>query len=301
MATQYSNKPIVTDGLVYALDFGNSKSYVSGSATAQSLKYDLTTSTLSLFGGVPTPDLQNGLLKILAPTSNTGNYIVVPKQFSEIDPLGEFTIQTVVSPESTLFMTQGPSSARLISNIKGGTKTGMFGWYITPIPYGGGTEYKNKSSAINSGLQHLTYRYSSGSYTLFVNGIPSHVLSRGEVVSTNSSDFRINGRTNGTNLATQDLGNLYIYNRALTSDEIYSNYLIQAQRYGLSTTHKPYSIDENAYLFLSQSGITDPIITGSIDTFVRGLKANNLWDKMIAIYPFVGTGSAGVNLTGSHS
>jgi hypothetical protein len=53
-------------------------------------------------------------------------------------------------------------------------------------------------------------------------------------------------------------------------------------------------------LFLSQSGITDPIITGSIDTFVRGLKANNLWDKMIAIYPFVGTGSDGVNLTGSH-
>jgi hypothetical protein len=53
-------------------------------------------------------------------------------------------------------------------------------------------------------------------------------------------------------------------------------------------------------LFLSQSGITDPIITGSIDTFVRGLKSNNLWDKMIAIYPFVGTGSDGVNLTGSH-
>jgi hypothetical protein len=59
-------------------------------------------------------------------------------------------------------------------------------------------------------------------------------------------------------------------------------------------------LDDNAYLFLSQSGITDPIITGSIDTFVRGLKSNNLWDKMIAIYPFVGTGSDGVNLTGSH-
>jgi hypothetical protein len=39
MATQYSNKPIVTDGLVYALDFGNPKSYVSGSTTAESLKF----------------------------------------------------------------------------------------------------------------------------------------------------------------------------------------------------------------------------------------------------------------------
>jgi len=299
MATQYSNKPIVTDGLVYALDFGNPKSYVSGSTTANSLKYDLTGGSVLTVGGAEIPDLVDGLLKMVATTSTTGSYVTVGKLFSEIVPTGEFTIQLVVSPNATMFMTQGTSNTRLISNLT--TTSGMFGWYLSPVPYGEGTLYKTKTAAINSGLQHLTYRYSSGSYDLFINGVPSHIISRGETTSGNTDNFRINGRSNQTQLNTQDLGNFYLYNRALTSDEIYSNYLIQAQRYGLPKTPKPYSIDENAYLFLSQSGITDPIITGSIDTFVRGLKANNLWDKMIAIYPFVGTGSAGVNLTGSHS
>ena len=41
MATQYSNKPIVTNGLVYALDFGNQKSYVSGSLSVNNLTYSI--------------------------------------------------------------------------------------------------------------------------------------------------------------------------------------------------------------------------------------------------------------------
>ncbi len=53
MATQYSNKPIVLDGLVYALDFGNQKSYVSGSSSARSLFYNPTPAT---FQTVPAGD-----------------------------------------------------------------------------------------------------------------------------------------------------------------------------------------------------------------------------------------------------
>jgi hypothetical protein len=71
-------------------------------------------------------------------------------------------------------MTQGPSSTRLISDLKS-AGTGMFGWYVNPVPYGGSTLYKTKTAAINPGLQHLTYRYSSGSYDLFVNGVPSRI------------------------------------------------------------------------------------------------------------------------------
>jgi hypothetical protein len=306
MATQYSNKPIVTDGLVYALDFGNPKSYVSGSTTANSLKYDIITSASILtFGGATIPDLQNGLLKMVAPTSTTGSTIFFNTQFSDLVPSGDFTIQVVLNNTgSGTFITQGPSGTRFISTLS--TTSTFFGWYINPLPYaqagGSGGNYYSKSYPLQSRVQHLTYRYSSGSYDLFVNGVPVATSARYASVSTNTGNMTINGYgTLGLSLATLDIGNFYIYNRALTSDEIYSNYLIQAQRYGLPTTPKPYSIDENAYLFLSQSGITDPIITGSIDTFVRGLKANNLWDKMIAIYPFVGTGSVGVNLTGSHS
>jgi hypothetical protein len=146
-----------------------------------------------------------------------------------------------------------------------------------------------------TGLKHVTLRFSSGSVDCFVNGIP---VPANSVFPTGSS---VAGGKFAIPVYTGSLGLVQVYNRPLTGDEIWNNYQLTAPRFNLGPLeNKPYTLDDNAYLFLSQSGITDPIITGSIDTFVRSLKSNNLWDKMIAIYPFVGTGSDGVNLTGSH-
>ena len=47
MATQYSNKPIVTDGLVYALDFGNPKSYASATLSGSFVQVDSTITNLA--------------------------------------------------------------------------------------------------------------------------------------------------------------------------------------------------------------------------------------------------------------
>jgi hypothetical protein len=304
MATQYSNKPIVTNGLVYALDFGNQKSYVSGSNSARSLKFGSVTGSFAYYGGLSTvPNLLNGLLQLSGSGTTTGSQLVTNTQFSDLVPAGDFTIQLVVNNKGGgIFITQGPSDTRLISTLN--TSTTALGWYLNPIPYaqagGPGGNYYTRNYALSSRLQHLTYRYSSGSYDLFVNGTPVSPSGRYDNITTNTENLTING-AQSFGFSNIDLGNFYIYGRALTSDEIYSNYLIQAQRYGLPTIAKPYRLDENAYLFLSQSGITDPIITSSINTFVLGLKSASLWDKMIAIYPFVGTGSVGVNLTGSQS
>lgn len=46
--------------------------------------------------------------------------------------------------------------------------------------------------------------------------------------------------------------------------------------------------DADAIAFLNATGITDPNISRAIDDFVIGMKANSLWSKTIAIYPFVG-------------
>jgi hypothetical protein len=48
------------------------------------------------------------------------------------------------------------------------------------------------------------------------------------------------------------------------------------------------SLDTEAAAFLTAAGITDPIISGAIDTLVVDLKAANIWSKMKAIYPMVG-------------
>jgi hypothetical protein len=80
-----------------------------------------------------------------------------------------------------------------------------------------------------------------------------------------------------------------VYNRPLSDDEIYSNYLIQARRYGLPEIAKPYTVDSSVYVYSQAAGITDTVTLNALNTFVQGLKSASLWDKMVAIYPFIGT------------
>jgi len=48
------------------------------------------------------------------------------------------------------------------------------------------------------------------------------------------------------------------------------------------------SFDSDAQAFITAAGITDPTQQTAINTLVVGLKADSLWTKMQAIYPFVG-------------
>jgi hypothetical protein len=296
MATQYSNKPIVTDGLVYALDFGNQKSYVSGSTTANSLIYIPTTASVSSSG----LDSQ-GFLNL-----ENSNFVST-NQLYNLGYTSGYTMIYTVDPkgaqsnrEATQITQAGNTdNQRFWSGI---SSTRISHWFLPSTAVNSTSAYTGRRFPITPGKQHIAIRYSSGSYSIFQNGIlvpPSAGPILGDAAAGSTLSI---GLPSGYFTATGSFAQFQVYNRALTSDEIWSNYQLSAQRYGIGTVSaKPYSIDENAFLFLSQSGITDPIITGSIDTFVRGLKANNLWDKMIAIYPFVGTGSDGVNLTGSQS
>lgn len=46
--------------------------------------------------------------------------------------------------------------------------------------------------------------------------------------------------------------------------------------------------DPDAQAFITAAAITDPTQRTAIDTLVKGMKADGLWTKMKAIYPFVG-------------
>ena len=60
MAFQNGNKPIVTNGLVYALDFGNPRSYITGSSKPISLIYDPIPTSINSSIGFPKID-SNGV------------------------------------------------------------------------------------------------------------------------------------------------------------------------------------------------------------------------------------------------
>jgi hypothetical protein len=273
---------------VYALDFGNQKSYVSGSSSARSLLFE-SIATATITGSTTLPSFINPVLLF------TGSqWIAKTGSFSTLNPNSAFTIQAVLNSQTTgTLFSQTSSVGNFTSQI---TTTGSgFGFSTT-------SNYNRQAAGLTpSRLNHITYRYSSGSLDIFHNGTLVTSSQANITLPTSSilDNFYINGLNGIVNNFSGSIANIAVYNRALTLSEIQSNYNLSGIRYGLPSTTL-YSLDENAYLFLQSAGITDPIITSSINTFVLGLKSASLWDKMIAIYPFVGTGSVGVNLTGSH-
>lgn len=284
MAYVNGNKPIVTNGLVYALDFGNTKSYTSGANTARSLVYDTAVTTVTGSSGLPT--LVNGVLNI-----TSSQFIRRTGSLDSIDPNGAFTISLVAKPNTVgslltqnltgkVFQIQStPSSSNIGFNLGTGT-------YSRTIP------------GFNSGsLQHISFRYNSGSIDTFLNGIPvTSSIANASLLPTGQLNALF--FSSGSNSFSGSLANLYVYNRALSANEIYENYLVMAGRYGLPVIPKPYTVDENLYQWIQATNTTDTNTISAISTFILGLKSTGLWNKIQTIYPFVGTttGSQTINL-----
>jgi hypothetical protein len=279
------NNPI-SNGLVYALDFKNNRSYVSGSTSARSLTFTTATATVTGSNIYQIPNLVNGLLQFnLGSSATTGSWIQIPTIFDSVNSLGQFTILvTAEGKNNNNFLSDTSDTANTRWGAGLGSQIGLgFG-------QGQSTQYGRGFTNPATSLSHIVYRYSSGSFTIFVNGIPisSSNTSFSQNRSQGGSSFLISGRHPQQDaLWSGSLGNVFIYNRALTNDEIRANYTLASREYGLPTPPS-FSIDENAYLFSQTAGITSSAYITALDTFVRGLKSASLWDKMVGIYPFLG-------------
>jgi len=272
MAYVNGNKPIVTNGLIYALDFGNTRSYNSGSTTAKSLAFDQATTSVS-----GSPIFNNGILDF-----TSTKFIKRDGSLSALDPNGTFTVMIVgnaVSSSGTL-LKQDSLNATL------STTGSLFGFGLES-----GDFSRSYPGFTSSSLQHVTYRYSQGTIDTFINGIPVTASAANSALTTTAvSNALFLG--SGSVGFSGSLAQFYVYNRALSSDEIYETYLVSAERNGLPTISKPYSIDENVYKYVQTTGITDNNTISAISTFVSDLKSNGLWNKMTAIYPFLTTATA---------
>ena len=149
MAYINGNKPIVTNGLVYALDFGNTKSYVSGSNRAVSLAYDpavtiVTGSTLYLTNtptGVP---YSNGIISL-----SGSQWVARTGSFSFLDPNGTFTVAYVIRPRASV-------SGSILGHQ---TTTSNFNTEISPTSSTVGFYYENQSySRTITGLSTASFQ-----------------------------------------------------------------------------------------------------------------------------------------------
>lgn len=57
---------------------------------------------------------------------------------------------------------------------------------------------------------------------------------------------------------------------------------------GLGMDKIPVGFDPDAISFFTRAGITNPAQMGAVNTLVGDLKASNVWNKLIGIYPIVG-------------
>jgi surface protein len=258
-----------TNGLAYIIDFNNN--YISGSSTVTPILYLPTASQFT--GSVP--NLVNGQVQF------TGSSVLRSFQtfpgFSATQ--GNMTLMfSGESKNSNVLFTQDGTVAVVstTSSIGYGVPAGNLGRNFP-----------------NTGFDHVTLRFSSASVDCFINGIPVSASGIFPTVPSSSTfnDFKIGGNyiNAWTGSFSGSLGQLMVYNRVLSDDEIYSNYLIQARRYGLPEIAKPYTVDSSVYVYTLAAGITGSSTISALNTFVSGLKTTGLWDKMIAIYPFIGT------------
>jgi surface protein len=269
------NNPI-SNGLVYALDFKNNRSYVSGSNSAKSLLFNPTTASISAGFDTATNTLifsgsQNGTTNLT---------------FSEINYDKSFTISYVANIKSGgLGFGGNTGGGNIILHTYFDSTSIRLGFYGNPFPGYSSAFYTRIYPT--SGNNQYTWVYTTGSMTLFVNGVPvsSSAANEGSAVY-NEPELKLSGRASD-NFWSGSLGNVFIYNRALTNDEVRSNYTLASREYGLPTPPS-FSIDENAYLFSQTANITSSTYITALDTFVRGLKSASLWDKMVGIYPFLG-------------
>jgi len=304
MAFQNGNKPIVTNGLVYALDFGNQRTYISGSNTAYPLNFRVAT-TSSVFQ----PFTYDGTyLQYEPPTAfNTYyRYVATTGSLFNFNTTSEFTlIFTVKAASSGSFIIDNTNNRSFAIELStSGISLGYYNieseqYYTRTYPF-----------LSNTNTQHITCRYSRGTFDIYLNSVPLTASAQGVVLqalatSSYSSDvlFKNNNQMlligapidSIVNLSSNtykiqsffgSLSQVYVYNRGLSYDEIYENYNIIRPRYEIVEIPKQTD-DKDASLYIQQANITDTTSIAAIRSFVTGLKNNNLWDKLFLIYPFI--------------
>jgi len=195
-------QPIVTNGLVLALDAANQKSYVSGSTTWIDLSGNNNTGTLT--NGPTYSPLNNGSIVF-----DGTNDLMLTSTVTNFKSIGMW-----------LFLTGGGSDWVYILDAR----TGMANSWITFFTLGNGIGSAWTGMYINANPVTVSYT-NIPLNTWFYLYVDSSSL--------NTSAITFMNRYEGIGGAIGNLSNIQIYNRTLTKQEVQQNYNAQKSRFNL--------------------------------------------------------------------
>jgi hypothetical protein len=150
--------------------------------------------------------------------------------------------------------------------------------------------YAISASAASGSWNVVHGTFGSQLAALYVNGLgQAYAPTTGSTVGYNTSNRLYAGLNFGSTSSyfTGSVGNIMVNNADLGGLDVNRNYNAIATRFSLPI-RRPVVTDADAFAFIEAAGIVDPTQQAAVNTLVIGLKTNNLWTKMRAIYPFVG-------------
>jgi hypothetical protein len=232
MGTKY-NPRIITDGLVFALDAANSRSYAGSGNTSYSLIGSINGSHTV---GVGFSSSNSGSFTFANSTDhiNFGNPSVLQGLQMNMT-LSCWFNQKSNKQYATLYADYSAVSSHMLVSLFR-VDSGFLRYFTTNS--GGGYQYVTPT-AINNGSWYYAAVSVSGSISspvvnIFVNGTTyTYSLSAMSSTPSTSNNHCVGGNVYIAEYFDGNIGQVSIYNRALSSQEILQNYNATKKRYGL--------------------------------------------------------------------
>ena len=223
MATGYSPK-IATDGLVFYVDFANSKSYGGSGSTVADLTGNVGDGTVN---GATFSSDNNGVFsfdgsndQIAFPNStaldNQNITVIVWAKTDATSQNGFWFEKGSVNTQYSLF--QEGSNIVWRNHIGSGTHS----QYTTTATYINTSDYFQVAGT-----------FTSGTKTTYVNGTARTTQSLTATISTNSGGIRIGSYITGGYFYNGNIASVAVFSKALTAAEIQQNYNALKGRFGL--------------------------------------------------------------------
>lgn len=272
---------IVTSGLTLCLDAGFTPSYTTSGTSWYDLSYSSNNGTLT---NGPTFNSNNGGSIVF---DGVDDYCSLPNTNTLSAGTGDFTFNAWIYPTSwpnntwsPIYVTSTTNGIWIGQNSSNQFVLRAFGvadrLQFSPVP--------NTNTWTNVTITRI-----GTTATLYYNGVSmtssttnqnfiQGVTYIGNDVGPGASPSYYQGR----------ISNIQFYkNIGLTSAQVLSNYNALLPRFQAS-------FDPDAQAFITAAGITNSTQQNAVNQLVLDLKSYNIWNSMVAIYPFVG-GTANIN------